>query len=286
MTMVTERLSLKHKELLFERLRRITVPIAEYSFPNLYLFRESHNHEVITGREVFIKGTSYDGHMYMMPTRAIHHMEPDYIKEIMKYVEFSFPIPEEWPSYFDDVLYDFSYKEGDTDYVYTVEKISTYSGRKLHKKRNLLKQFVRGYRHDAAPLTADHREEAKNILRTWKEESTREAVETDYFPCLEALEKFEELVLCGVIYYAEHEPAGFVPGEEINSETFVVHFAKAMRKFKGIYQYMFNSFARILPVTYTYLSFEQDLEQEGLRIAKSSYVPDRMLKKMRESLKK
>lgn len=67
MTMVAERLSLKHKELLFERLRQITVPIAEYSFPNLYLFRESHNYEVITGREVFVKRTSYDGHTYMMP---------------------------------------------------------------------------------------------------------------------------------------------------------------------------------------------------------------------------
>ena len=129
-------------------------------------------------------------------------------------------------------------------------------------------------------------EEAKNILETWKKESSRAAADTDYSSCLEALEKSEELMLCGVIYYAEMEPAGFILGEEINSETFVVHFAKAKRKFKGIYQYMFNSFARILPVTCTYLNFEQDLEQAGLRIAKSSYVPDRMVKKMRVGLKK
>ncbi len=284
--MISERLDMKHKELLFEKLRQITVSISEYSFPNLYLFRDSHDYEVMIDREIFVKGTSYDGHAYLMPTRAIHHMEHEYVKEIMTDVEFLFPIPEEWLPYFDGSMYDFSYVDGDTDYIYTVEKISMYSGRKLHKKRNLLKQFLNNYSHDAAPLTPDHREEAKNILETWKKESSREAVDTDYSPCLEALEKSEELMLCGVIYYAELEPAGFILGEEINSETFVVHFAKAKRKFNGIYQYMFNSFARILPVTYTYLNFEQDLEQAGLRIAKSSYVPDRMVKKMRVGLKK
>ncbi|UCE79979.1 MAG: DUF2156 domain-containing protein [Nitrospiraceae bacterium] len=284
--MISERLEMKHKELLFEKLRQITIPISEYSFPNLYLFRDSHDYEVIIDKEIFVKGTSYDGHAYLMPTRAIHHMEYEYVKEMMTNVEFLFPIPEEWLSYFDGRMYEFSYMEGETDYIYTVEKLSMYSGRKLSKKRNLLKQFLNSYRHDAAPLTGDHREEAKNIVETWKKESSQEAVDTDYLPCLEALEKSEELMLCGVIYYAEMEPAGFILGEEINSETFVIHFAKATRKFKGIYQYMFNSFARILPVTYTYLNFEQDLAQAALRIAKISYVPDRMVKKMRVSLKK
>lgn len=285
MIMITEKLGIKHRELLFERLRQITVPIAEYSFPNLYLFRDSHEYEIIIDREVFIKGISYDGHAYIMPTRAVYHMEHDYLRTMMNDVEFLFPIPEEWLSYFDGGMYDFSYKTGDTDYIYAVEKISTYSGRKLHGKRNLMKQFLRNYKHDVVPLTVEHREEAKDILETWKKESSREVAETDYYPCLEALEKSEELMLCGVIYYAEHKPVGFILGEEINSETFIVHFAKAIRKFKGIYQFMFNSFARILPVTYTYLNFEQDLEQAALRIAKSSYVPDRMVKKLRVSLR-
>jgi hypothetical protein len=75
-----------------------------------------------------------------------------------------------------------------------------------------------------------------------------------------------------------------VLGEELNDETFVLHFAKAKKKFKGIYQYMFNNFAKILPPKYRRLNLEQDLDKENLRIFKSSYVPDAMLRKARVTL--
>jgi len=110
--------------------------------------------------------------------------------------------------------------------------------------------------------------------------------DTDYAACLEALDRYEELVLCGGIYYADNEPAGFVLGEEINDETFVLHFAKARTKFKGIYQYLFNNFAGILPPKYKYLNLEQDLDKENLRVFKASYLPDVMLRKARVSLKR
>jgi hypothetical protein len=60
-----------------------------------------------------------------------------------------------------------------------------------------------------------------------------------------------------------------------------LHFAKGNRKFKGVYQYMFNQFARILPGKYQYMNFEQDLGKLALRIAKSSYHPDQILEKYR-----
>jgi len=112
------------------------------------------------------------------------------------------------------------------------------------------------------------------------------AEDTDFGPCHEALDKYEELVLCGGIYYAAGEPAGFVLGEELNSETFVLHFAKARTTFKGIYQYMFNNFAKVLPPKYRFLNLEQDLDRENLRVFKSSYVPDAMLRKARVSLRR
>jgi hypothetical protein len=192
-----------------------------------------------------------------------------------------FPIPEAWLSLLNSSDYTFEFKEGDMDYIYTVERMSTYRGRKLHKKRNLLKQFTKGYQHEAKPLTIDYAKDAVFILNEWLAESDQASDETDYEPCREALRMFDELVLCGVIYYADHEPAGFVLGEEVNKETFVIHFAKARKKFKGVYQYMFNSFAKVLPVQYRYLNFEQDLEREALRIAKDSYVPEYKLKKFR-----
>jgi hypothetical protein len=279
--MTSERLDIKHKELLYQRLRIVDTQVSEYSFPNLYLFRNAHAYEVIKDKEIFIKGITYDGYSYLMPTIDIHRIDPDYLRDIMDTVDFLFPIPEAWLSSLSSRDFAFESKEGEMDYVYTVERMSTYRGRRLHKKRNLLKQFTTGYQHEAKPLLIENRNDAFSILNAWLDESGQQADETDYVPCKEALKMSEELVLCGVIYYADNKPAGFILGEEVNNETFVIHFAKAIKKFKGVYQYMFNSFAKILPVKYTYLNFEQDLEKEALRIAKSSYIPAYMLKKFR-----
>ncbi len=283
--MQTEKLSLEHKALLHERLKNITVPLSEYTFPNLYLFRKNHDYDVMLDKEVFIKGRSYDGHTFLMPTSDARTLDITGLKDLMRSVDFLFPIPEEWLPVFSPDEFEITFAEGDADYLYTVEKMSTFTGRRLHKKRNLLKQFNERYAGKGLPLTNERLDDARFVLNEWQTMTEMSADETDYSACLEALNRYEELVLCGGVYYADNEPAGIVIGEELNEETFVLHFAKARIKFKGAYQYMFNNFAKILPPKYKYLNLEQDLDQENLRIFKSSYVPDLMLKKARVHLK-
>jgi hypothetical protein len=284
--MRVEPLDFSHRELLQERLKKLHCPIAEYSFPNLYLFRDTHKYEVIIDKEIFIKGLSYDGYTYLMPTVEIRDMECGYINGMMGTVDFLFPIPETWLECFGQDEYQITCKQGDMDYLYTVEQMSTYRGRNLHSKRNLLKQFISTYTHEALPLTNDRLDDAVVALNGWLDDAEQDVAETDYFPCLEALRKYDDLILCGGIYYADNEPAGFIVGEELNEETFALHFAKARKRFKGIYQYMFNTFARILPPKYRFLNFEQDLDKDTLRLAKSSYLPHSMLKKARVALKR
>lgn len=283
--MTLERLGLHHKDALSPLLRAITVPLSEYCFANLYLFRESHGYEVLSDGELFIKGRTYDGFTYLMPTVPAAALDPVRLKERLRDVDFLFPIPDEWLGSFSADEFDVSFHEGDADYLYTVEKMSTLAGRKLHKKRNLLKQFLETYRQEALPLTDERMDDARGILEDWQKDSGLDAEKTDYGPCREALDRYEELALCGGIYYADGEPAGFVLGEEVNEETFVLHFAKALTKFRGVYQFMFNNFAKILPPKYKYLNLEQDLDKENLRIFKSSYVPDAMVRKARVRLK-
>jgi len=284
--MVSEKLSFNHRDLLYERLRAVQTQIAEYSFSNLYLFRNTHAYEVILDKELFVKGLSYDGYTYLMPTKAVCDMGLDYLKDLLADVDFFFPIPENWLSFFSGTEFNVAYKEGDMDYIYTVDRMSAYRGRDLHKKRNLLKQFLTCYEHVSAPLSEDRREAALFILQEWQSETGLDIAQTDYLPCREALNLSEQLMLCGGIFYADDEPAGFVLGEQMGTETFVLHFAKARKKFRGVYQYMFNNFARILPAKYRYLNFEQDIDRDSLRSAKASYAPDYMLKKFRVRLQK
>ena len=283
--MQIEKLGIGHQELLSARLKAANTKLSEYTFANLYLFRGNHDYDVVRDKEIFIRGRSYDGALYLMPAGDVRLIDPAYLRDMMQGVDFLFPLPEEWLGHFSPDLFDVSFSKGDADYVYTVEKMSTYKGRYLHKKRNLLKQFLEGYTHEARPLTNDRLDDARAILKDWLEATGGQAEGTDYGPCREALDRYEELVLCGGIYYAAGEPAGFLVGEELNKETFVLHFAKARVKFKGVYQYLFNTFAKILPPQYRYLNLEQDLDKENLRVFKSSYVPDALIRKARVSVK-
>jgi hypothetical protein len=284
--MPNELLGLHHKDLLIPRLKSLKVALSEYSFANLYLFREKHAYEIIPGPELFIKGRTYDNRSFLMPVCDVRTIDPGLLRERTGSVDFLFPLPEEWLAAFDASEYEISFERGDEDYLYTVQKMSTFAGRNLHKKRNLLKQFTTLYQHEARPLTNDRLADARAILQGWLAGSDTDASSTDFGPCSEALDRYEELVLCGGIFYAEGEPAGFLIGEETGPDTFVLHFAKALTKFKGVYQYMFNSFAKVLPPKYCCMNLEQDLDKENLRVFKESYVPDAMLKKARVSIRK
>lgn len=281
-----EKVRLEHKDVLYERLKKIDTALSDYSFANLYLFRDVHNYEVIFDREIFIRGKTYDGFTYIMPTLEAGKVDLERLKSLMKDVDFFYPMLEEWLGIFSPEEFQHTYKDGDSDYIYTLEKMATYKGRRLHKKRNLLKQFVTLYKHEAYPLIQERIEDAIAILEEWQRDMNVPRDETDYYPCLEALKMCEELVLCGIIYYAENEPAGFILGEELGRDMFVLNFAKGKKRFKGIYQYMYNNLANLLPKKYKYFNFEEDLDKEALKIAKSSYVPDAMLKKYRVSMKK
>lgn len=71
----TEPLGYEHKELLHDRMKNIRTRVSEYSFPNLYLFRAAHSYEVIFDGDIYIKGRSYDGFNYLMPTKEIRSSE-------------------------------------------------------------------------------------------------------------------------------------------------------------------------------------------------------------------
>ena len=280
--MTFEKLGLEHQSLLHNRLRIAQSFFSEYSFANLYLFREAHDYQVVTLPEgIFIRGRAYDGGRFLMPVEEIQKDHLDAVLGLLKGKEFLFPVPEEWLPAFDGKNVSIDFSEGDSDYIYTVEKLSTYQGQSLHGQKNLLNQFLSKYAPEARPLTQNLMDDAREILEVWQTDVGEEKTATDYFPCCEALERYDALVLCGGIYYVENEPAGFIIGEEIRPDMFALHFAKGKRKFKGLYQYMYNHFAKILPKQYAYLNFEQDLGRLALRIAKSSYDPDRVLKKYR-----
>jgi len=277
-------LTLSDKPLLYERLRAVTEPVSEYTFANLYLFREAHQYEVLReGDAVFLRGRNYEGQAFLMPTADMRAFDADHLRRLLAETgtEFLFPIPEAWMADLEAKGFTGEFSEADSDYMFETAKMTTYAGHDLHKKRTQLRRFDRDYAHDARSLTEERHADALAVLEQWMEDLGVPPEETDYHAAREALERCEELVLCGFVYYVEDKPVGYILGDELNDETFALHFAKAKRGLGGIYEFIYNSFAHILPERYRYMNFEQDLGKEALRRAKSAYRPDLMVRKYR-----
>ena len=279
--MTEEPLSLLHKKILYAPLRSLALPVSEYSFANLYLFRAEHAYSVLSGEGVFIRGTTRNGDAYVMPTQDIHEITKDLLDRMISDYGMLFPVPEQWLDAFEPGAYSITFDDTESDYIHDIAKLANYPGNKLHTKKNLLNQFLARYHAQALPLTNERLPDALAVLDAWQNDSGEDPEKTDYGPCREALTLYEELVLCGAMYYADGAPAGIIIGEELDPASFVLHFAKARREFKGIYQYMYNQFAGIMPSQYAVFNFEQDMGIETLRRAKASYHPERMVKKFR-----
>jgi hypothetical protein len=262
--------------------------VSEFTFADLYLFRKRYNYRIsrvedktfiISGiqpphgpgeesRKFFMSPCAAPGRGVLEELFKTH----DYWKNISD----SVLIPakdhlEEWGL---KILED----RDNFDYLYLRTDLAELSGKKYHKKRNLVNQFLTAYAvHEGKTLTAELIPQAIEILDRWREDK---GAEGDYAAAREALDLFNELNLKGAIYYVDGTPAGWCLGEAINrGRIFTIHFEKGIDKYKGIYQYINQAFAAALPEYFTSINREQDLGDEGLRQAKMTYRPSGFVRK-------
>jgi hypothetical protein len=133
----------------------------------------------------------------------------------------------------------------------------------------------------ARPIeTDDDAEVARALLDGWQADVAKPWAATDYAACAEAIAVRGALGLVGLIAEAAGEPAGFVLASPIGGKTAVIHFAKGLRRFDGVFPYLFRGFAREF-IRFDWLNFEQDLGNPRFRQTKRSYRPVRMGRKYR-----
>ncbi|KGM43237.1 hypothetical protein S1OALGB6SA_1114 [Olavius algarvensis spirochete endosymbiont] len=289
--MIQTPLTLEHQGIISKKLDAVEVQLSECSYSNLYLFRDRHEyHTVETPHGFFISGVTYDGKKYLMPMASPDKTNEDCFNELKNLLctrnwDFLFPIPQAWLECFDENEFIISSNPDDTDYLYTTEKFKTYPGKSMHKKKNLLNQFLNNNESQLIPLSSDMKSHAKEILEQWQKDSPQKFYQNDFSQCAEAIEKYQTLNLTSALAYANGKPIGLIIGEPLNKDTFVIHFAKANTEVKGVYQYLFSQFARDFCPDYQYMNLEQDLGNASLRKTKISYRPDLMVQKFRVSIK-
>ena len=86
--------------------------------------------------------------------------------------------------------------------------------------------------------------------------------------------QFDELEQSGLVIKVDGQPVAFSIFERQNLDTAVVHFEKALKTVKGLYQIVNRETARLIAADgYHLINREEDLDRPGLRQAKLSYFP-------------
>ncbi|RPJ10305.1 MAG: DUF2156 domain-containing protein [Deltaproteobacteria bacterium] len=258
------------RPLLHPLFQKLEEGVSEFTFANIYLFREQHNYRLSLAPEgtVIILGRDGEQCFFMCPFGLPDQSFLEVLfqdQQVMKCVTQSQVVP------LTALGYVVTEDRDNFDYLYSREELALLTGRKFQKKRNLIKAFINNYNYEGRPLLEELLPDALQVLDAWQ---TDQPSAGDYRAAREALEKCEELQLCGGIYYVDGQPAAYSLGEELARGTsFVIHFEKALSRYKGIYQFVNQAFASIIPDSYITLNREQDLGNEGLRQAKHSYRP-------------
>jgi hypothetical protein len=255
--------------------------VSEFTFANLYLFRRRYRYKVSRepGGNILISGDR-DGKRFFttpcaMPEASVLEalfVEHDYWKGI------SDSVLENQGLLLERIGVKITEDRDNFDYLYNREDLTLLSGKRFHKKRNLVNAFLLTYPdHEEYDLTKEFLPQAMAVLDRWRQDKGGDG---DYIAAREALELSAEMELEGKIYFVNNRPAGYCLGEYIaGGSMFAIHFEKCIDEYKGIYQAVNQFFAASLPPECIYINREQDLGDEGLRQAKMTYRPCGFVKK-------
>ena len=168
------------------------------------------------------------------------------------------------------------------DYVYYVQKLSTLSGKKLDGKRNHINKLKKLHTYEYEEISDKNISVCKDILERWymqRNYSENASLVAERKANLILIDNFKLLDVKGAIIKIDGKPEAFTFGEKLNDNTVVIHAEKANAEIDGIYPLINQQFLVNQWSGFEYVNREQDLGIEGLRKAKLSYNPARLVEK-------
>lgn len=269
---------------------RLVAPSADYAAANLYMWDETYHQELaFCDERAAGRILEEDGrYRYLFPVgagpitpvlEAIEQeaMARDGVLRFVGVAEAEIPaLVAQWG----EKLEILETREWE-DYLYDAQRLATLSGKKLHGKRNHINAFCALHTWHTEPITQKTRQTCMEILEKWRK--GREEETADEARAIErGFDALESLSLEGLLLVADGIPAAFTLGSRITSDTFCVHFEKAIPDMQGAFPVINRELVRAVLLahpTVRWINREDDMGLENLRAAKLSYHPVALLKK-------
>ena len=297
---IAKEIKLEDKELFNSYFHKYPPQTSEFTFTNLYMWRnfysfnfmEWREHLLLFSHNIFeakkIPASGNKKALYFFPPIGPNPAEIIVsLFENLKELEFH-RVPErisedirnhnKFSSLNINVLED----RDNWDYVYEAENLRNLPGNRYRQNRRWLNKFLENYNYDFKILTENEVELVKKLQLEWcilrqceDDDELKEEEQAIY----DALDNFSALGFQGAIICVDDKCAAYTFGEMLNPDTMVIHVEKAHMDYEGAYQAINNLFLKNSFENVIYINREQDLGVPGLRRAKESYKPIRMEKK-------
>lgn len=171
------------------------------------------------------------------------------------------------------------------EYLYTRERLAFLPGAEMASKRHDVNTFFRDYgdRTRIGPIRPEHIEPIRAFQKVWLE-SRNHGQEDVQLECeneaiQRGLDQFGALGLSGIVVFIDGAMAGYAYGAPLSDDCYDVLIEKGDRRYPDIYRVLNRDLVRLCCGDYAWINREEDVGAPGLRTAKLSYKPDRLLEK-------
>ena len=279
------RFKLEDQSLIRSYIDRFHPESCEFNFSNLFCWQEIYDYSwfIFKGRLVIYEGVNKCGFMPLGEAFL-----PDELKDLSHHLigmgfEPDISIyPREYVDAYPDIerFYTIREERDHAEYIYRVDSLAELTGTKLHKKRNLISQFKRrNPDYSVRPLKADDlpiaRDFARHIIET--REKPSQDLEDEFKAIERAFDNFDSLGFEGIALWVNDRLVAFCVFSRLTHDTYNIQFEKSDLAFKGAAQVINQETAKFLQNKCVYVNREQDLGIKGLRQAKLSYEPERLI---------
>ena len=261
----------------------------EYTFGNLFVWATAYRTEIARYNDFLIcRWGKAPDYKYSLPIgrgdfkKAVEEIIADAkaldVKPVIYGVTSNYK--ELLDEYFPD-KFNYTYDDGNYDYIYSVEKMAALSGKKYHGKRNHITNFKKNNPDWSFEIINSSNineciELHSNWINTHEDDSD---YSFEFEAVLTAFENYNKLGFVGGLLKVGGKAIAYTMGERHSDELFVTHFEKAPPEIQGAYPIINQEFTRNCLMNYQFVNREEDLGIEGLRKAKQSYNPEILLKK-------
>ncbi|NLK65737.1 MAG: DUF2156 domain-containing protein [Tissierellia bacterium] len=195
-------------------------------------------------------------------------VEDVFVQDLKQYTDFKFEAVEDID---------------DWEYIYNTKDLIELKGKKYHSKKNHVNSFLKAYTYNIK--TIDNKtviNDCMELLHKWHDE-VAVTVNNEMLMEIDAIKDlFKELHyfdLESIAVYVDGELAGFAVGEQVNDKMAVIHVERGEIAYKGIYSFLNKQFLVENFADTDFVNRQEDTGNEGLRKAKQSYHPVKMVEK-------